>query len=44
MWTFQVQKSFDIILINMGSHKFNKRHVRHEIEFRCLFLDSKSQE
>jgi hypothetical protein len=44
MWTFHVQNSFGITLINMGSHKFNIRHVRHALEFGILFLDSKSQE
>jgi hypothetical protein len=44
MCTFHVQNSIGIILINMGSHKFNNRHTRHALEFGILFLDSKSQE
>jgi hypothetical protein len=44
MWTLHVEKSFVIILINMGYHKFNNRHARHALDFVILFLDSKSQE
>jgi hypothetical protein len=44
MWTFHVQNCFGIILINMGSHKFNNRHARHALDFGILFLDPKSQE
>jgi hypothetical protein len=44
MWNFHVQNCFVIILINIGSHKFNNRMARHALEFGILFLDSKSQE
>jgi hypothetical protein len=44
MCTFLVQNCFFIILINMGSDKFNNRHARLALEFGILFLDSISQE
>jgi hypothetical protein len=44
MWTVHIQNCFGIILINIGSHKFNIRHARHTLEYGILFLDSKSQE
>jgi hypothetical protein len=44
MLTFHVQNCFGIILINVGSHKFNIRHAKHALQFGNSFLDSKSQE
>jgi hypothetical protein len=44
MWTFHLKNCFGIILINMGSHKFNNRHARNALEIGNLFLDSKSKE